>query len=327
MSKKEFYAIGHITNDVLPEPHVGGGVSYTAYAAKQVGYDAHIITKAPEQSRFVKELQALGIVVHCLPVLDPANAEKVTSFANVDDAKGKRKQFVSEVQEAIGMDDLKHFPDMPTSALVMAAPVIGEVSPEVLEVMSVRRRLAATPQGYFRHILPDGSVVRKPWEQMNSLRNISPVVLSNEDISFGEPPVLDEISRFELRTITPLSVITEGADGSEISIRHRRKSIQIQALGLHPRERRDFTGAGDVYALAFLSQLAETQDIVQAGVFASLYAALKIADIANGGNGLATVPSLNQVREFAAYNPRRMRALMADNGIQTVDGLLAKSQK
>lgn len=319
MSKKEFYAIGHITNDILPEPHVGGGVSYTAYAAKQLGYDAHIVTKAPEQSRFVRELQALGIIVHCLPLLDTANAEKVTTFANIDDAQGRRLQFVSEVQETIGLDDLKHFPDMPSSSLVMVAPVIGEVEPDLLETLSLRRRLAATPQGYFRFIRENSQVVRETWKHVDVLQHVDISIMSNEDLCFGEPALLNEQVKSHIQHMAPMSVITEGGSGSEIGIRDKANKIHIEAFELSSSEIVDLTGAGDTYAFAFISHLSELHDPVQAGAFASLYAALKIGDLANGGIGLSTVPNRIFVEEFIAQHSRRYQSFLAKNGLHGLD--------
>ena len=315
MPKKEFFAIGHITNDILPTPHVGGGVSYTAYSAKQLGYEAHIITKAPEQCRFVQELQALGIVVHCLPVIDPKNAEKVTSFANVDDAYGRRKQYVSETQENIEVSDIQHFPHIPESALVMVAPVIGEVSPNALEALSFHHKVAVTPQGYFRSVESDGTVRRSRWDQIRSLKNAWISVLSNEDISFDQSQKVDASTQENLRKIAPLLSITAGEDGSELSFAGRAKRIHIEALPLKTQELRDFTGAGDAYAFAFLSTFAETRDAVEAGVFASLFSALKIVDVAGGDHGLATVPNLSFIQKFRKAYPKRMRDFLASNGM------------
>lgn len=315
MAKKEFFAIGHITNDTLPTPHVGGGVSYTAYSAKQLGYEAHIITKAPEQSRFVQELQALGIIVHCLPIIDLKNAEKVTSFANVDDVYGRRKQYVSETQEKIEVSDIQHFPHIPESALVMVAPVIGEVSPNALKALSSHHKIAVTPQGYFRSIESDGAVRRSRWEEMSSLKNAWLSVLSNEDISFDQSQIADVSTQENLRKIAPLLSITAGENGSELSFSGRAKRIHIEALPLKPQELQDFTGAGDTYAFAFLSTFAETRDPVEAGVFASLFSALKIADIAEGGKGLATVPNLSLIQKFRKAYPKRMRDFLASNGV------------
>jgi len=119
--------------------------------------------------------------------------------------------------------------------------------------------------------------------------------------------------REKLRSLAPLLAVTDGENGSELSLAGRKNRIHIEALSLKREELRDFTGAGDTYAFAFLSKFAETHDPVDAGVFASLFAALKIADIAEGGNGLATVPNEDQVRKFLRTNPKRTKDFFASN--------------
>src|SRR5664280_1054589 len=101
----KFVTIGHMVNDTEPVDHLGGGVSYTAITAHNLGYEAHIITKCAADSAFIKDLQKLGIYVHLLPT----QQKTITTFRNVYDDHGRRKQQVLAVQEKIVLDDFSAF--------------------------------------------------------------------------------------------------------------------------------------------------------------------------------------------------------------------------
>jgi sugar/nucleoside kinase (ribokinase family) len=75
---KRFVAIGHVVNDSAPEDHLGGGVAYSAVAARRLGYEAHVITKCPPDHRYVADLKQMGVDVHPLPT----RRDTITSFDN-----------------------------------------------------------------------------------------------------------------------------------------------------------------------------------------------------------------------------------------------------
>src|SRR5260221_12786119 len=115
----DFYAIGHITNDLHPHPHVGGGVTYAAVVAKRLGLSTHIITKCPPDSPYIQELENLGITIHRLPVREKKFENLYTSFDNRYDEMGNRTQLCPDKQEDITGAGNPSFPDSPKGLHVL----------------------------------------------------------------------------------------------------------------------------------------------------------------------------------------------------------------
>src|SRR5262249_11825478 len=79
--------------------------------------------------------------------------------------------------------------------------------------------------------------------------------------------------------LAPLAVITAGSDAATI-YEHGRQIVQVPALHADPV---DFTGAGDVFAAAFLIGYRETGDPVRAAHLAHAPAAYAIDAECAGG--------------------------------------------
>lgn len=299
---KDFYAIGHITDDLEPFPHVGGGVTYACVVAKRLGWTPHIVTKCALYSPYVKELEAMGIVVHVLPPRDKAKITVTTSFKNVYDFAGRRTQYCPLQQEAITQEDLDNFPEISPGATILIAPVIGEVAPELLGLLSSKGHVAVTPQGYFRAFAPNGKVSQKPLEDVAFFKFAKEVILSEEDIGF------DDGSYFsKLKNVCQLVIQTHGENGSTL-YKAGQEVLRIPAFPLDTDEIVDYTGAGDSYATAFLVRKGEGASDEEAGYFASFYAALKIAGLGGKGKGLVTIPIKEQVEEYMKAHKEKMKA-------------------
>lgn len=300
--QKDFYAVGHITDDLEPFPHVGGGVTYSSVVAVRLGFKAHIITKCAVDSPYIKELESMGITMHVLPVRDLTKINVTSSFKNVYDTKGNRTQYSPEQQEGITMEDLTHFPEIPTGATILIAPVIGKVSFGLFENLSHKGHLAVTPQGYFRHFDKDGKVSQKPLEDTSFLKYAEDVILSEEDLGFDGEDFFPKLQK-----ACPLLIQTHGEKGSTI-YETGNELYHIPAFPLTPSEIVDFTGAGDCYAASFLLKRAEGWSIEEAGYFASFYAALKIAGLGGKGQGLVTIPTKDQLEDFVSTHSERVNA-------------------
>lgn len=295
---KDFYAIGHISNDLNPYPHVGGGVTYSSVVATRLGFKAHIITKCAVDSPYIQELENMGITMHVLPVRDKKYLNKTTAFTNEYDEKGKRTQYCPEQQEHITKEDLVHFPEISSNATILIAPVVGEVESELFEVLSKKGNLSVIPQGYFREFATDGKVSQRPLTDASFFQHAQYTILSEEDLGFD-----DGTFTAQLKEICPTLIITHGGKGS--SIYQQNKETRIPAYRLDPSEVVDFTGAGDTYAASFLTQKADGKSDRDAGYFASFFAALKIAGLGGKEVGLPTIPTKEQIEQYMeAYNDR-----------------------
>ena len=284
MLRQKFVAIGHITNDISPGEHLGGGVSYSAVTAARMGLEAHIITKCPINHPFVKELKELGVIVHILP----SNLNTITTF-DTRNARGKRSQTVSEIQELISPKDEKSFPwHILKDSIILVAPVTTfDVDRKLFPYLAKYGDLNVIPQGYFRKILKNGNVVPKKWENFRMYASsMKTVVLSEEDI----------VLQPNLVKYFPLVVLTQGAKGAVV-YRNGQKICQTNAFPLQRTELVDFEGAGDVFAAAFIIEMIrKSGDIKASSEAACLLAAVKISGIC--GIGVNSIPSRKQIAEF-----------------------------
>jgi sugar/nucleoside kinase (ribokinase family) len=306
---KRFVAIGHVVNDSAPEDHLGGGVAYSAVAARRLGYEAHVITKCSPDHRYVADLKEMGVHVHPLPT----RRDTITSFDNTYDGSGRRKQHVAELQESISLADFPSFPqEVLTDAIVLVAPVVGEVDVNLYPALARSTMLAVTPQGYFRKIDSDGTVLQRKWEGFeDALRHARVTVFSDEDVAIvSENPdeVLETIGK-----VCPLVALTLGPMG--VLICEGGKSIHVGAFPLADEETNDLTGAGDTFAAALITELARGIGSKAAAVSAAFFAALKIAA---KGRGIGTIPTLDDVERFRTANQQRVQGFLKEQNIREV---------
>jgi sugar/nucleoside kinase (ribokinase family) len=306
-----FVAIGHVVNDTAPEDHLGGGVAYSAVAARRLGYEAHIITKCPPDHRYVADLKQIGVDVHPLPT----RRDTITSFDNMYDGSGRRRQHVAELQESISLADLPSFPqEILADAIVLVAPVVGEVDVNLYPALARSRMLAVTPQGYFRKIDSDGTVLQQKWEgSEDALRHARMTVLSEEDVAVSS----EEPDKGLLTLIVaacPIVALTRDAKGS--SIYEDGKPTKVGAFPLLTDEANDPTGAGDTFATVFVTEVARGIRPKEAAVAAAFFAALKMR--AARGEGIDSIPTLSEVRQFSEANQERVRSFLAREDVLDV---------
>ncbi len=287
---QKFVAIGHITNDLEPMDHLGGSVAYTTVAASRLGYDSAVITKAPKNHPYKKYLEGLGIKVYLLPSL----LDNITSFKNFYDEKGKRTQIITQKQEQITVKDLQSLDKgILREALILVAPVIGEVNLDTFNFLSRQGFLALTPQGYFRGVGRQGKIFQNRWVNFEeNLRNAKVVIFSEEDITISgqkDLSVLDQIKK-----IVPITVLTEGERGATVF--KGREAIHVDAYPLLPKQLVDFTGAGDSFATAFLLEYFKEKDVKKAATYACYFAAIKIMGL--GGIGINSIPDRKQMEKI-----------------------------
>jgi sugar/nucleoside kinase (ribokinase family) len=299
-----FVAIGHIVNDTAPPNHLGGGVSYSAIAARRLGHEAHIITKCPQDHPYIADLEHMGVRVHLLPT----KLDTITSFENIYDQNGKRTQHVPEVQEPITCADLRFFPqDLLKDATVLVAPVIHEVDMNLYPALAESKMFAVAPQGYFRARNPDGKVTQERWAGFEGfLRHAHATIFSDKDIAIGSDTVDEELLKAIVDECS-LVAVTCGAKGA--SIYREGTTFEFGALSLQRDETNALTGAGDTFAAALVTELARGTELRAAAVSAAFFAALKIRG-ADRRNGVDAIPTLEELTQFAEANPQRVQCFL-----------------
>ena len=103
--------------------------------------------------------------------------------------------------------------------------------------------IGVTPQGWMRAWRADGTVYPVPWLEAAALLPACHVLVVSPEDAGGNRAMLDSYVN-----LSPLAIITAGSDAASVYERGRLVA-QVPALTAQPV---DFTGAGDVFAAAFL---------------------------------------------------------------------------
>jgi 1D-myo-inositol 3-kinase len=277
--------IGHVTNDVLRGGLApGGSVLYAALTAVELGAKARIVTSHGPDFVGGDLLRAAGVEVDARP------AAQTTCFENVY-AGGRRRQRVLAV--ASPLDE----PAMPVTGataagagaagsaagdvgVIFACPVIAEVGAGALAAPP-GVILAAGLQGWLRAVAPDGTVTR---------RGLDPAMFAPCHVLFCSVEDLGEeaddlIPR--LCAVAQIVVVTEAERGARVYLEGRRHRVCA-----HPAREVDPTGAGDVFAAAFLVALSKREPPLAAGVVAAC-----AASIAVEGEGAGALAGLSRLGE------------------------------
>ena len=277
-SQIDYLLIGHVTYDQSPEGRTAGGtVTFAAHAARALGYRPAILTSAGTD--FVVAEHLPDIPVHLLP------AQQTTTFRNVYTENGRQQQVFNQAAP-IGR---QHVPvAWQRAPLVHLAPVIGELELEMVELFS-NSWLGVTPQGWLRRLSEDGRVQAADWPEADwpaarqLFRLAAAVILSEEDL-------VDDTVLERYRQWATLLVLTRGAAGCTIFWRDEARDIPApQVVERQP------TGAGDIFAAAFLIRLHQTGgDPWEAARFATRVAAESVTQLDLSGKMTAIRTAVNQ---------------------------------
>jgi sugar/nucleoside kinase (ribokinase family) len=305
---RKFIAIGHIVNDTEPLDHPGGAVAYAGIAASYLGAQTQIITKCPKGHPYIEFLESNGVHVHRLT----SQSNDITTFKNFYNEKGERKQMVLSKQELIQASDFNHIQtDFLRDAIILVGTVIGEVDMKLFPELASLGKLAVSPQGYFRKVGERGDVSYQEWVGFEKyLSSAQVVVLSTEDLTIGG--VFQEKILRKLREYSRIVVLTRG-DGGTTIYEQGKKPMHTYAFALLDTEIKDFTGAGDTYASAFLLFYEQTNDTKLASIMASLYAAVKIAGM--HGIGMDSIPGKLEITLFLESRKERLREFLKANSV------------
>lgn len=283
----DFLAIGTVTRDIpLADPTsseyvLGGTVSFAAVTAARLGRRPAVITRAGADI----DLSLL----HRLADTCVLPAAHTTTFANLYTPEG-RVQYCYTPSPPITAADIPH--RLRTSRIVLLGPLVNEVRPEVVRVFNSKTIVAAVPQGWMRRWDADGRVYPTPWTSAAQiLPHLDALILSIEDID-GDLRLVDEFLEY-----ISLVVITEYRDGSTVYRRNSCAEIEVRPVPPRPAAELDPTGAGDIFATAFLLRLDETGDPLDAARYANVTASFGVE-----GQGVSGIPTHEQVLAYMAQH-------------------------
>ncbi|WP_437285939.1 PfkB family carbohydrate kinase [Sorangium sp. So ce406] len=288
MRHPDILLIGHVTRDLLSadpqsDCRLGGTVSFGAVTAVRLGRAPTVVTRAAAST----DLSALPAEAEVMALPSPFT----TTFANVYTAQG-RMQYCHARALPIRSSDIEGRLRRPRAVLL--GPLVDEIGPDVAGVFAEETLVVAAPQGWMRRWDHAGRVYSKRWDDAGGiLSRLDVVVLSEEDIEH-DPSRLDPF----LERV-PLVVVTASREGSTLVQRGAGGAIVKTSIPPRPAEEVDPTGAGDVFATAFMIRLEETGDPVASARFANVAASFGVERAGMGGiPGRETILAYMQEHPF-----------------------------
>lgn len=251
--------VGALTVDVFPDrTATGGAVAYAARTAAAFGERAGILTVA------AADADLTPLASHDVQVVA---SDATLSFAH-SHVHGRRElRLLSRPSNPLTFADLP--PTWRRPEVLILAPLLNDDVdlPSFVAAGRVEHR-ALLAQGLQRNVGPSSviSVTSTPADGLfRPSAAVSSVFLSEQDTDGWPADALGRVAKHVRRLI-----VTRGADGSDVYAGGR-----VTRVSATPTDIVDTTGAGDVFATAFI--LAEEAGDADAARLASAYAAACVA--------------------------------------------------
>ena len=275
-----FLAIGHFCYDVTPNGYVlGGSAAYSAITARNLGFKARVITAVGvDFDRRNPLLDGIEITYH--------ESSNTTIFDNRYRENGQRQQSILALGAKLKPQHVAG--DCCEAQVAYLCPIADEVDPDCIHSFS-GSLIGVTPQGWMRHRNSDSQAIAKRWSSATSiLPHADVLILSDEDLSTYP----DELEKYI--ELTKIVVLTKGKEGATLY-----ENGRVLDSNAYPANEIDPTGAGDVFAAAFLIKYYETQLPQEALNFAHCAASFAVE-----GRYTANIPTLDSIRN--RLNPIRI---------------------
>lgn len=257
MNVPHFVSVGHITHDLVGNGITPGGPAlYSTRTARNLGIACGMVTSFSYP--LLNPSLFDGIDICC------KESQHTTTFVNLYNEQGKRRQIVEKVAETITSDFI---PEAWRSAnIVNICPVANEYRADLVQLFD-RALIGVCPQGWMRQWGYDGHVHRKEWDTFQE-------VLPHADVVFFSRQDVDnpEQSTEMYLEYTKMVVVTRGEHGASVYCQ-QGEEYHIRAFYA---DEIDPTGAGDVFAAAFLVNYFDTRDPMKAATFANCVASFII---------------------------------------------------
>lgn len=280
-SSPGYLVVGHVTKDIVPDGYrLGGTVSFASRTAHRLGVRAGVLTCGERLPELDTDLD--GIAVHRVP------AAETTTFENTY-LPGGRTQFLRAVAPPLAPDSVPAA--WRAAPVVHLGPVAQEVPPEIADTFPPRTLVGATPQGWLRAWDATGRVHPVPWANAEHvLSRIDALIFSGEDMGRDEALVR------RYAAAARLAVVTEDRNGCTVwqgGRTQRYPAFRVDEV--------EPTGAGDVFAAAFLIRYRETGDPAEAARFANCAASFAVET--PGRHGFPTREQVEQrLRTGSTYD-------------------------
>jgi 1D-myo-inositol 3-kinase len=254
-----FLAVGHVTWDRRPEGDVlGGTVTFAAHTVRKLGWDVAILTAAGPEFDAARDLPGV-------PVFRTFCAA-TTRFRNDYETGGTRRQVLMARGDDISLSPLPEEWRNPDALLL--GPVAGELREFPVSAFDAGA-VGAVAQGWLRAVDATGNVSPQQWTRpARDLAGVHVLFLSQHDLPGGAARAREFLEQ------VPIVALTRGWQGVTLLSRHGSEEIPA-----YPRAEVDPTGAGDVFAAAFMVRYHESSDPSEAAVFAACAASCAVEGV------------------------------------------------
>lgn len=251
---------------------LGGTVTYAALTARNMGARVGIHTSAAYEPGLIETLRS--VLVARIP------SEYTTCFVN-EYQDGKRRQTIESVAEKLQYDQI--LAEWRNPPIVHLGPLCQELDTALVNRFP-RSVIGVTPQGWMREWGEDGLVHAVPWADAERvLAKADAVVISEDDVA--DKSVIEDWAR-KARML----VVTLGEKGCDV---YREGEERYHSAAFKSGAEVDPTGAGDVFAAAFLWHLHSSNgDWRTAADWANCVASFVVEKRGVGG-----VPKLDDVQK------------------------------
>lgn len=269
MTTPDIVVVGHVVQDLTPQgSRLGGAATFASVQGRRLGCSVGVVTRARQD--VLQDPQFSGIE------FAGRSSETTTTFENTYDGASRRQRVPNQADGITG-DDVPT--DWRQATTVLLGPVCGEV-PQDISGIFPNSLIGIGAQGWLRGLGEGGHVRSQAWTGAPFWARSQVLFVSDEDLVDDE-----QVDRWVADV--PVVVVTREHRGARVHDEGRWREIDA-----FPAEEVDPTGAGDVFAAAFLVRLQETNDVANAARFASAAAAFSVE--AEGIEAIATREQIDQ---------------------------------
>jgi sugar/nucleoside kinase (ribokinase family) len=266
----DYLVIGHITRDLSPlGERLGGTAAYAALTAQALGLRVGVVTSWGEEIPLGRLRQ---IPIASFP------ADSSTTFENLQTPEG-RAQHIYHTAPALSLNLVPE--PWRNPSIVHLGPVAQEVEPSLVRNFP-SSLIGVTPQGWLRRWDANGLVRISEWPESSFvLQRVGACIISIDDVG-GDEDIINELA-----SSCRILAVTEGVEGARLYWNGDVRRFRAPKVTFE-----DDTGAGDIFASAFLVRLFTTRDPWEAARFATMLASFSVRR-----SGLDSIPTPEEIEE------------------------------
>ena len=268
----KFLAIGHLSFDVNivdggspNDPIPGGASAYATLVAIKHGISSGILTSVGDDYPIEEILSGIDV--------RGPKSEHTSSFANYYDGDNRNQVLIASGSK-IFESEIPVGWTQPN--ILYVGPLLHELPTDIVNWFEPELS-CLVPSGWLRRWGADGVITHARALVLSQRKKWDVIVVSEAEIA--------NLSIEQLRNFSEIICVTRGQLGARIW--KGRDWVDIPVIKSAPV---DFTGAGDVWASAFVIALNDGRNIEDAGMYASAASAIGIESI-----GLLGCPSPTEI--------------------------------